>query len=128
VELKARGNELSLDEVLEQVIAQTWDSKPASGMNGQIQLLTQQLVLTHLLALSQNEEAAYPARAAALLQLSQLEKKAKKQAKSSDESVKANALLALDRLKNPSQAKTQPHKELPPGAPIGSLDMIGCEE
>ena len=35
-----------------------------ASLSGQIQFLTQQLVLTHLLALSQNEAAAYPARAA----------------------------------------------------------------
>nr|WP_240337000.1 zinc-dependent metalloprotease [Rufibacter sp. SYSU D00308] len=126
VELKARGSKLGLDEVWNQVIEQTW-AKPASGLDGQIQLLTQQLVLTHLLALSQDENAAYPVRAAALLHLENLEKTAKKQAKSSNEAVKANALLALDRLQKPVEAKPQLHKDLPPGAPIGSGGAIGCE-
>ncbi|MBC3541956.1 zinc-dependent metalloprotease [Rufibacter sediminis] len=127
VELKARGGKLGLDEVMDQVLQKTWDTKSAAGLEKQIQLLTQQLVLTHLLALSQNEEAAYPARAAALLHLNQLEKQAKKLAKASDEGVKANALLALDRMKKPVEAKPQLHKDLPPGAPIGSGVVIGCE-
>jgi hypothetical protein len=127
VELKARGSKLGLDEVLDQIISQTWGAKPASGLAGQVQLLTQQLVLTHLLALAQNENAAYPARAAAQLHLQHLEKQAKKSAKSSDQAVKANALLALDRMKKPLEAKPQLHKELPPGAPIGSTQSLGCE-
>ncbi|GAB2529735.1 zinc-dependent metalloprotease [Rufibacter soli] len=127
VELKARGSKLGLDEVLDQIISQTWGDKPASGLAGQVQLLTQQLVLTHLLALSQNENAAYPARAAAHLHLQHLEKQAKKTAKSSDQAIKANALLALDRMKKPLEAKPQLHKELPPGAPIGSTQLLGCE-
>jgi hypothetical protein len=127
VELKARGSKLGLDEVLDQIISQTWGAKPASGLSGQVQLLTQQLVLTHLLALAQNENAAYPARAAAQLHLQHLEKQAKKSAKSSDQAIKANALLALERMKKPLEAKPQLHKELPPGAPIGSTQLLGCE-
>ncbi|AKQ44576.1 peptidase [Rufibacter radiotolerans] len=127
VELKARGSKLGLDEVLDQTISQTWGANPAPGLPGQVQLLTQQLVLTHLLALAQNENAAYPARAAAQLQLKNLEQQAKKLAKSSNEAVKGNALLALERLKKPLEAKPQLHKTLPPGAPIGSIEMLGCE-
>ncbi|WP_225986539.1 zinc-dependent metalloprotease [Rufibacter sp. LB8] len=128
VELKARGSQLGLHDVLNQIMANTWDVKPAAGLDGQIQLLTQQLVLTHLLALSQNENTAYSVRAEATLQLSNLEKQLKKLAKSSDASVKANAMLALNRLDEPQTAKPQLHKELPPGAPIGTLEMIGCNQ
>ncbi|KAA6437330.1 zinc-dependent metalloprotease [Rufibacter glacialis] len=127
VELKARGSKLGLDEVLDKIIDQTWNAKRASGLEGQTQLLTQQLVLTHLMALSQDENAAYSVRGTALLHLNQLEKHAKKLAKSSDEGVKANALLALNRLLKPVEAKPQLHKDLPPGAPIGSMAPIGCE-
>ncbi|MFB9865224.1 zinc-dependent metalloprotease [Rufibacter immobilis] len=127
VELKARGSRLGLEEVLDQILKQTWKAKTQNGLKGQTQLLTQQLVLTHLLALSQNENAAYSVRGIATLKLQELEKQLKKLSKASNDAVKANALLALERLKQPASAKPQLHKDLPPGAPIGSVEILGCQ-
>ncbi|RNI33056.1 DUF5117 domain-containing protein [Rufibacter immobilis] len=127
VELKARGSRLGLEEVLDQILEQTWKAKTQNGLKGQTQLLTQQLVLTHLLALSQNENAAYSVRGIATLKLQELEKQLKKLSKASDDAMKANALLALERLKQPAAAKPQLHKDLPPGAPIGSVEILGCQ-
>ncbi|GAA4305606.1 zinc-dependent metalloprotease [Nibribacter koreensis] len=127
VELKARGSKLGLEEVLDQILEQTWKAKQQDGLSGQTQLLTQQLVLTHLLALSQNENAAYSVRGISALKLEELEKHLKKLSKSNDDAVKANALLALNRLDQPANAKPQLHKDLPPGAPIGTLEVLNCE-
>ncbi|QHL88755.1 DUF5117 domain-containing protein [Nibribacter ruber] len=127
VELKARGSKLGLEEVMDQILEATWKAKQQDGLQGQTQFLTQQLVLTHLLALSQNDNAAYSVRAMATLKVKELEKHLKKLSKSNDDAVKANALLALNRLDQPSNAKPQLHKDLPPGAPIGSLEVLSCE-
>lgn len=127
VEYQSRGSELGLTDVLNQIVDNTWKAKRTSGLDGQVQLQTQQLVLTHLMALAQNENAAYGVRAAATLALQQLEKQLKGLSKSSDKAVKANALLALERMKQPASAKPQLHKDLAPGAPIGSTEILSCE-
>jgi hypothetical protein len=120
VEYEARNGGLGLEEMINQVVDKTFKTTKNQGLNRKIQFQTEQIVLTHLLALSINESANYQARAVcgkALKELKTYLEEAKKTAKESD--YQAHLDYALERMKNPSSAKVTQHKELPPGAPIG---------
>jgi len=95
-------------------------------MEGLVQLQTEQLLLTYVLALSVGENASFAARAAGVKALADLKSFIEQQKKTAkDDNYTAHLALALVRMKAPDKAKpaTQ-HKEAPPGAPIG----CGMEE
>jgi hypothetical protein len=120
VEYEARNGGLGLEEMINQVIEKTFKTPKNQGLNRKVQFQTEQIVLTHLMALSTNESANYQVRAVcgkALKDLKSYLEETKKTAKESD--YQAHIDYALERMKNPSSAKVAQHKELPPGAPIG---------
>ena len=120
VEYEARNNGLGLEEMMNQVIFRTFKVSKNQGLNRKVQFQTDQIVLTHLMALSTNENANYQVRAVCGKVLKDLKtylEETKKTVKESD--YQAHLDYALDRMKNPSSAKVAVHKELPPGAPIG---------
>ncbi len=120
VEYEARNGGLGLEEMINQVLDKTLKTPKNQGLNRKVQFQTEQVVLTHLMALSTNEAANYQVRAVCGKVLKDLKtylEETKKTAKESD--YQAHLDYALDRMKNPSSAKVTVHKELPPGAPIG---------
>ena len=120
VEYEARNGGLGLEEMINQVLDKTFKTPKSQGLNRKVQFQTEQIVLTHLMALSTNESANYQVRAVCGKVLKELKtylEETKKTAKESD--YQAHLDYALDRMKNPSSAKVAVHKELPPGAPIG---------
>jgi hypothetical protein len=81
---------------------------------------TEQVVLTYLLAVSQDENASFQVRGIVLKALDDLKKWIEtKKNEISDAVYSGHLLLALDRMKTPKDAKATQHKEAPPGAPIG---------
>jgi Met-zincin/Domain of unknown function (DUF5117) len=120
VEYEARNNGLGLEEMITLIVDKTFKTPKNQGLNRKVQFQTEQIVLTHLMALSTNESANYQVRAVCGKVLKDLKtyiEETKKTAKESD--YQAHLDYALDRMKNPSSAKIAVHKELPPGAPIG---------
>ena len=120
VEYEARNNGLGLEEMMNQVIDKIFKISKNQGLSRKVQFQTEQIVLTHLMALSTNENANYQVRAVCGKVLKDLKtylEETKKTVKESD--YQAHLDYALDRMKNPSSAKVAVHKELPPGAPIG---------
>nr|MDQ3395984.1 zinc-dependent metalloprotease [Bacteroidota bacterium] len=85
VELGARGENLNLQEVIGQLLNKTWMSGRQKGLAAQVQLQTEQVVLTHLMALVQNENASYQARAIATNYLMELKKYIKNEQKAKRE-------------------------------------------
>ncbi len=123
VEYEARNGGLGLEEMISQVLDKTFKTAKNQGLNRKVQFQTEQIVLTHLLALSVNESANYQAKAVcgkAIKDLKAYLEEAKKTVKESD--YQAHVDYTLERMKNPSAAKVAVHKELPPGAPIGCED------
>ncbi|WP_266206021.1 zinc-dependent metalloprotease [Pontibacter kalidii] len=128
VELGARTNSLSLQDVTKQVLETTWKSRRQNGLAAQVQLQTEQVVLTHLLALAQNDDASYQARAIATAALNNIKQHATSQARRTrDDGYKAHLEFALARIENPEEIKPTKAQDLPPGAPIGSGEYMGCE-
>jgi hypothetical protein len=118
VEHDARGNGPGLSTVLTKLIDGLWRVPAASGLDRAVQQQTQQIFLTHLMALSQAETASYATKAAATEALKNLKTYLDGQKSATGVDV-AHVEYALERMKNPAAAKTVQHRELPPGAPIG---------
>lgn len=130
VELGARSNSLSLQDVIGQLMDNTWKSKRKDGMEGLIQMQTEQIVLTHLLDLSQNENASYQARALATATLKDLNNYlGRRYNLNPQDTYQSHITFALERLTRPVTVEVKPGKtlDLPPGAPIGSGEYMGCE-
>ncbi|MBW7469259.1 zinc-dependent metalloprotease [Pontibacter aydingkolensis] len=130
VELNARHNSLGLQDVTKQLIENTWKSRREKGLQEQVQMQTEQLVLTHLLALAHNESSSYQARAVATAALQEIKEYAnRKRSPASSSLYQAHLAFALDRLNRPVSEDIKPSRalELPPGAPIGSGEELGCE-
>ena len=112
---------LGVNEMLRLLVDGSWKAERRTGMEGLVQLQTEQILLTYLLSLSVDDSANFAARAAgqkALADLKTFIEEQKKTAK--DEIYIGHLTLALERMKAPDKAKpTIQHKEMPPGAPIG---------
>ncbi len=112
---------LGVHELLRIVVAQTWKADRRTGMEAMVQLQTEQMVLTYLMALATDENASFAARAAGQKALTDLKTFIEAQQKTArEDNYSAHLLLALERMKSPDKAKPAvQHKEMPPGAPIG---------
>ncbi len=115
------GGGLGVNEMLHLLVENTWKAPRRTGMEGLVQLQTEQLLLTYLLSLSVDEAGNFAARAAGQKALADLKAFVEEQKKTAKDDVYAGHLtLALERMKAPDKAKpTVQHKEMPPGAPIG---------
>ncbi|HEY4650387.1 MAG TPA: zinc-dependent metalloprotease, partial [Pontibacter sp.] len=130
VELGARSNSLSLKDVINQLMEDTWKSRREKGLKGQVQLQTEQVVLTHLLELAHNANASYQARAEATTALKNLKYYLEPKYRNyKQDAYHAHIAFALERLNRPVAEEIKPSKllDLPPGSPIGSGTFIGCE-
>ncbi|WP_233555455.1 zinc-dependent metalloprotease [Pontibacter oryzae] len=130
VELGARDNNLSLQDVVNQLVDNTWKGQYEKGLQEQVQLQTEQLVLTHLLSLAHNEAASYQARAVATEALKDLKGFiASKQRSLKKDSYQAHLTFALARLNRPVTEEVKPSRplDLPPGSPIGSGYLMQCD-
>ena len=129
IELQARGNSLGLAEVIDQLVKNTFKAPRKDGLAGEVQQQTEQVVLTHLIALANNANTSYQARAVASLALNNLKSYLSRQTnRMGDSPYKAHLTYAISRIENPAMQHVPlpQHLELPPGAPIGS-GVIGCE-
>jgi len=114
------SNGLSIQEMVNLLLAATWKAPVKKGMEKLIQQQTSQVLLTYLLAVSVDENASFETKALVIKALSDLKKYISLHQKLvKDESLSAHFILALERMKAPEKAKPTIHKEMPPGAPIG---------
>ncbi|HEY2721710.1 MAG TPA: zinc-dependent metalloprotease [Chitinophagaceae bacterium] len=115
---------LGVNEMIKKLVDATWKAPRRSGMAKLVQLQTEQILLTYLLALSINENANFAARAAAQKGLADIKAFIESQIKvSKDDTYSGHLLLALERMKNPEKAKRSAEAlAIPPGAPIGCDD------
>jgi hypothetical protein len=119
-QFKARANTLGFDDVVDNIIAKTWKAPTQKGLKQAIHLQTQQMVLTWLLGVSQNENANYAVKAICYDRIGQIKEMCEKNAKKGID--KAHHQYAIERIKNPKDIALPVHKEMPPGAPIGCED------
>ncbi|MBY0477399.1 MAG: zinc-dependent metalloprotease [Chitinophagaceae bacterium] len=111
---------LGLHEMIQTLIDKTWKAARRTGMEGLIQQQTEQVFLTYLLGASADENNSFVVRGVLQKALNDLKKYAELQMKTSTSAIYTGHLqLAVERMKNPKDAKPTLHKEAPPGAPIG---------
>ncbi len=114
------GGGLGLHEMIQTLIDKTWKAARRTGMEGLIQQQTEQVLLTYLLGASADENNSFVVRGVLQKTLNDLKKYAELQMKTSTSVIYTGHLqLAVERMKNPKDAKPTLHKEAPPGAPIG---------
>lgn len=120
VQYEMMNHGLGVNEMISTLILKTWKAPRSSGMEKLIQMQTEQVLLTYLLAASVNDNNSFAVKS--ILQTVLRDLKTFIEAKSktaTDETYKGHFLLALERMKEPEKAKPTIHKEIPPGAPIG---------
>lgn len=123
VEYSASNAGLGLDEMVMMLVGATWKAPRRSGMEGLIQLQNEQLLLTYLLASSENDNASFITKSVIAKAVKDLKVFIDaRQKTATDAMYKGHLLLALERIKDPSKAKPTLHAEIPPGAPIGCYD------
>ena len=114
---------LSLDDMLNRVMAATWKAPRRKGMQALVQQQTEQVLLTYLLANSTDEKVSFAGRSAVRKALDDLKSYIEVQKKSAADAQYAGHLaLALDRMKAPEKARPTLHAPIPPGAPIGCAE------
>ena len=118
----AEGN-YGLGDMVKTLIDASFKAPRRQGLEGAIQMQTEQILLTYLLASSVDEQLSFPARAFMGATLAELKKQLEEMAKAAtDPLYKAHLQMALDRFKSPEKAKPTIHAVPPPGAPIGCED------
>lgn len=118
-QFKAQAGTIGWDDVLDAIIARTWKSPLRTGLKQEVQLQTQQMVLTSLLALSQNDNANYIVKSICFDRLQSLKEFAS-QMKNSNPALRAHYGYAIERINKPKDIPQPQHKDIAPGAPIGS--------
>ncbi|HTD94340.1 MAG TPA: zinc-dependent metalloprotease [Chitinophagaceae bacterium] len=121
VEYQALNGGLGLDEMIDALLTVTWKAPRRKGMEALIQLQTEQILLTYLLAGSVAENNSFVTKAVLQRSLSDLKTFiVNKQKTATDITYSGHLLLALKRMEKPDDAKPTLHVVAPPGAPIGS--------
>ena len=117
-EVMSKG--LGISEMIKMLLAKTWKAPRLTGIDGLIQMQTEQVLLTYLLAASINDNNSFAVKSNLLSALKDLKIFVEAKLKTStDTNYKGHLLLAIERMKEPEKAKPTIHKEIPPGAPIG---------
>ncbi len=116
-QFKAQAGTLGWDDVLDAIITKTWKTPLQKGLKGEIQLQTQQMVLTWMLGLSQSSTANYQVKAICHDRLQSLKQYATQMKNASG--LKAHYGYAIERITNPKDIILPQPKEIAPGAPIG---------
>lgn len=117
-QFKAQVGTLGWDNVLDAIIEKTWKAPLQKGLKGEIQLQTQQMILSWMLGLSQNDNANYLVKSICFDRLQSLKQYATTQAQTHP-ALKAHYSYAVERINKPKDIAVPQHKEIAPGAPIG---------
>lgn len=117
-QFKAQAGTLGWGEVLDAIIEKTWKTPIQKGLKGQVQLQTQQMVLTWVLGLNQSDNANYAVKAICFDRLQKLKSMAAT-AQKTNPAYAAHYAYAIERINKPKDITLPQHKDLPPGAPIG---------
>jgi hypothetical protein len=114
---KARGEGIGFAELIDAVIAETYQKPLAKGLSEAVGLQTQQMVVTWLLGVSQADQSNYAVKSICHEKLNALKKWAAEQVKLNK--YKTHYAYLIERIEHPKEISLPKHKEIAPGAPIG---------
>ena len=118
VAFKGRGATWGFDNVADAIIQKSWYATPETGLNRQIQLQTQQMVVSFLLGLNQSEQTNFAVKSIAYSQLQKIKAYCKtKIAFATDDT--PHYEYTIERIEKPKEIPLPTYREMPPGAPIG---------
>jgi len=118
VENKAIAHTIGWDDVMDAIIQQTWKTPLANDLALQVQLQTQQQVISWLLNLYQDKNANYAVKSIAYNGLMKIKKLAQQQM-TANPALTAHYSYAIERIEHPEKIQMPQPVDLPPGAPIG---------
>ncbi|MEQ8524295.1 zinc-dependent metalloprotease [Gracilimonas sp.] len=124
VEYGARDNNLSLETVLDELIAASWDKKNQSGYLGSIQRVVNHVVLKNMIALAADSDSNPVTKAITHKKLTDLQSKLS--GKNDADSRYAVYTIGMF-LTNPEDFEAEDAPAPPPGSPIGSDAILYCE-
>ena len=126
VQYEAYSKGLGVSEMIGSLVNKTWKATRQTNLDGLIQIQTEQVLLTYLLAASLNDNNSFVVKSVLQSSLKDLKSFIDAKLKTvTDTNYKGHLLLALERMKEPEKAKPTLHREIPPGAPIGCEDEFG---
>jgi hypothetical protein len=114
----ATNNGLSVDEMMDVLMINTWRAPRVRGLEGLILQQNEQLLLTYLMSVYVSDEASFATKAAVLKAIEEIKLYAGNQLKTAV-SNKGYLLMTLERIANRYKAKPFVAEAMPPGAPIG---------
>lgn len=114
---KARGEGIGFAELIDAVVAETYQKPLGKGLSEAVGLQTQQMVVTWLLGVSQSEQSNYAVKSICHEKLNALKKWAGEQVKLNK--YKTHYAYLIERIEHPKDISLPKHKEIAPGAPIG---------
>lgn len=124
VQYETMNKGLGAGEMINTLINKTWKSLRLSGTEALIQMQTEQILLTYLLAASVHDNNSFAVKSILQSALQELKIFIETKSKTNfDMTYKGHLLLALERMKEPEKARPTIHREIPPGAPIGCDDL-----
>ncbi|MBL7813610.1 MAG: zinc-dependent metalloprotease [Saprospiraceae bacterium] len=118
VGFKSRFGTIGFDNVVESILQKTWFAPEQTDLKQQIQLQTQQMVVSFLLGLSQSEQSNYAVKSIAFNQLQKIKGYCAEKLNGASDN-KAHFAYTIERIDKPKDIALPQHRELPPGAPIG---------
>jgi len=118
VQNKARANVMGWDNVLDEILKNTWYASIPKGLSGSVQMQTQQQTLHWLLGVSQSADANYEVRSISQQAIQKLKSKLEGLVKS-DPIHNAHYQYALERIAHPDKITLPKPVTIAPGAPIG---------
>jgi len=118
VQMKGRFNTIGFDDVVNTITDAAFKTEGLQGLKKQVQLQTQQQVITWLLALSINDNANYLVKSICHNKLQSIKADCAAKAKINPD-LKAYYGYIAERITNPKDIIIPPAKEIAPGAPIG---------
>lgn len=123
VEFQVQNHGLGLNEMIDAIILATWKAPRRKGIEALIQMQTEQVVLTYLLAASTDNNNSFITKAILQKTLADLKTMLENKKKTAADPVyTGHLLLALQRMTEPDKAKPTIHAVIPPGSPIGCGD------
>jgi hypothetical protein len=112
----------ALEEVIDKLLASTWKARPLAGLTGEVQRVSDSVVLYRLMALAADTDAPAQVRATAGLKLSELRVWLASQAPADREALAMDRFAAaqIKRFEDdPSKIGLPKPPTPPPGMPIG---------
>ncbi len=119
VQFKAEAGTIGWDDVLDAIIEKTWKIPAETGMKQAIVLQTQQMVVSRIIDLGQNDNANYLVKSICYDRLQSLKTYCASQMKLHP-SLKAQYAYTIDRINKPKDFTLPKPAYIAPGAPIGS--------